>query len=279
MTSRAPRTVPRQLTDLIDREALSPELRDLLGLQLHRVVGAAALGDRALLHDAERAWAGAAVHTLDIDIDVAGLENVDPGRRYIVAPLHEGFADVLALLRLPLDLNWVVRDELLELPFFGVYLQAAGHIAIEPELPRAAFRKILEGTGEMFAAGESLVIFPQGSVLGLDVGFMPGAFRLAEHFGLPVLPVVLTGSHRVWEYPFTTALRLGQKVRMEVLEPIEPEAAVAQMRSLERNMKRRALAVTDAPARRYEPERDGYWEDHSFLIDPDLPAATVATHR
>ncbi|MEA2002962.1 MAG: lysophospholipid acyltransferase family protein [Actinomycetota bacterium] len=277
MTTRATRTAPRQLTDLIDREALSPELRDLLGPQLHLLVGVAALGDRASLHDAERAWAKAAVSTLDVDIDITGFENIDPGRRYIVAPLHEGFADVLALLNLPLNLNWVVRDELLELPFFGTYLQAAGHIAIEPELPRAAFRRILEGAGEMFAADESLVVFPQGSVLGLDVSFMPGAFRLAEHFGLPVLPVVLTGSHRVWEYPFTTALRRGQKVRMEVLESIEPEAAISGMRTLERDMKRRALAATDAPARRYEPERDGYWKDHSFLIDPDLPGVAVAT--
>ncbi len=277
MTARATRIAPRQLTDLIDREALSPELRDLLGPQLHRVIGAATSGDRRSLHDAERGWAEAAVHLLDVDLAITGLEKVDPGRRCIVAPLHEGFADVLALLRLPLDLNWVVRDELLELPFFGMYLKAAGHIAIEPELPRAAFRRILEGAREMFAAAESLVIFPQGSVLGLDVGFMPGAFRLAEHFELPVLPIVLTGSHRVWEYPFTTTLRFGQNVRMEVLEPIEPDGAVARMRSLEHDMKRRALAVTDAPARRYEPERDGYWENHSFLIDTDLPAVALKT--
>jgi 1-acyl-sn-glycerol-3-phosphate acyltransferase len=108
-------------------------------------------------------------------------------------------------------------------------------------------------------------------LLGLDIGFHPGAFWLAERFRVPLLPVVLTGSHRVWEYPFSPRLRYHQKIRMEVLEPIDGAHAVARMREIERDMKRRALAVDDAPARRYVPDRDGKWEGYSFLVDPDLP--------
>jgi 1-acyl-sn-glycerol-3-phosphate acyltransferase len=33
-------------------------------------------------------------------------------------------------------------------------------------------------------------------------------------------------------------------------------------------MKRRALAVVGAPVRRFEPERDGWWDDYPYEIDP-----------
>ena len=124
-----------------------------------------------------------------------------------------------------------------------------------------------------------MVVFQQGSLLGVETAFQAGVFRLAERFGVPVLPVVLTGSHRVWDYPFTPNLRRGQSIRMTVLDPIEPSSAVAGMRDLERDMKRRALAATDAPARRYQPERDGIWEGYRFEIDPDFPDVAVRAGR
>lgn len=262
-----------QPDDLFDPRALHTELRDLLGPRLGPVLEAAASGNRSQLHDAERDWAGAVVATLGIHLSIAGLDRVDPDGQYIVAPLHEGFADVLALLRLPIDLTWVIRDELLNLPYFGEYLKVAGHIAVEPEAPRTALRSMLRQADEALSGGESLVVFPQGSLLGLDVAFRRGAFRLAERTGLPVLPVVLTGSHRVWEYPFQRTLRHGQAIFMEVLSPIDATVAVAGMRELEREMKRRALSVASAPVRRYVAERDGLWDGYQFEVDPDFVRA------
>lgn len=259
-----------QPDDLFVPQSLDAELLDLLGPRLHDVLVAARSGDRYRLHEAERGWARAVVAALDIDISLSGLDRINPNAQYIVVPLHDGFADVLALLRLPLDLNWMIRDELLELPYFGEYLRTAGHIAVEPESPRAAMRGMLRGAGETLAKGESLVVFPQGSLLGVEVAFRSGAFRLAERLGLPILPVVLTGSHLVWDYPFDRTVRYGQSIRLEVLDPVEPAVARASMREIERDMKKRALAVQEAPVRRYVPERDGTWDGYSFELDPDF---------
>ncbi|MDJ0952348.1 MAG: lysophospholipid acyltransferase family protein [Acidimicrobiia bacterium] len=252
--------------DLFDPDDLDAAMRTLLEGSLDEVV--AASGDREGLHRAERRWAQAAVAALDIDIELSGLGNVDPTRQYLVAPLHEGFADVLALLQLPLPLGWVIRDELLALPYFGEYLRRAGHIAIEPEAPLAAMRILLRQLPELLATGDSVVMFPQGSLLGVEVRFQAGAFQLADRCGLPVLPVVLTGSHRVWDYPFGRTLRRGQKIHVEVLEPLSPGSALDRMRATEDEMKRRARAVPDAPVRRYVPERDGTWEGYRFELDP-----------
>lgn len=218
----------------------------------------------------ERRRARRAVRWLDLDIDVTGVEHVDPSGQYVVAPLHEGFADVLALLALPLGLTFVGRNELTDWRPLGRMLQQGRHVAVRPEAGALAYRRLLRASPEIVARGESLVVFPQGSILGVEAAFAPGAFRLAARLGLPVLPIVLTGSHRVWEYPFRPVVRFGERMRMHILPAVPASDAIAARRRLERRMKRIALA-SPVPPRRFDPDRDGWWDGYRFSIDPDFP--------
>ena len=125
------------------------------------------VGYRRALHTAERLWARAATGLLDLEIDVAGLRHVDPAEGYVVVSLHEGFADALALLRLPLDLRFVARDELFAWPALGRYLQATGQVMVDERAGMASLRRLYRDIGAVFAVGDSLVVFPQGSILGV----------------------------------------------------------------------------------------------------------------
>jgi 1-acyl-sn-glycerol-3-phosphate acyltransferase len=125
-----------------------------------------------------------------------------------------------------------------------------------------------------------------GSVLGLETDFQRGAFALARHLGAPLLPVVLTGGHRVWEHPVGPALRNGQVVGVRVLPPASSSAVQAASPDaprtrLQREMKREALLGGLPPPRRYVPEGDGFWDSHHFGIDPAFPErrARVETRR
>ncbi len=84
----------------------------LIGVGEPILSGLAKTIPRAALQRAVRAWATATIRFLDLTIEVTGIDQIDPSKAYVVAPLHEGFADVLALSRLPLDLRYVARDEL-----------------------------------------------------------------------------------------------------------------------------------------------------------------------
>ena len=108
-----------------------------------------------------------------------------------------------------------------------------------------------------------------------------GAFRLAERFDRPLLPVVITGTHRVWEHPYSPTLRYGQRVSMQVLPPVPGSLAVASKDQISTEMKQAALAPGMAPVRRFDPERDGYWDGYPYEIDPDFPeiADLVVQHR
>src|SRR5919106_3173952 len=118
-----------------------------------------------------------------------------------------------------------------------------------------------------------MVVFPQGSVLGIEIGFRTGAIRLARALGIPVLPVVISGTHRVWEHPLSRRLRFGQRVSVTVLDPIavgaigRHELEHVALR-LEAAMKAVALEPDRAAPRRYDPQRDGVWEDYTFVVDP-----------
>jgi 1-acyl-sn-glycerol-3-phosphate acyltransferase len=264
--------------------------RTLAGMALWLVVPpmvARSLGRHGLhraQHAVEHWWARRMVQHLHIELDIGGLEHIDPRQTYIVAPLHEGFADALALFHLPLPLRFVARDELFRWRWLGPLLRDTGQIEVTPEQGTRSYRTILREAPPVLRRGESLVVFPQGTILGIESDFNAGAFALARALGQPLLPIALTGGHRVWEHPYTPRLRYGQRVSMRVLPPI----TVARTDDLDgvrvrvqRQLKTAALDSTMASPRRFVPERDGYWDGYAYRIDPDFGelAAHIARHR
>lgn len=243
-------------------------------------------GRRGTLHSVTRLAGRTLLRGLGVRLTIAGLEHIDRTEQYVVVPLHEGFADVPALSQLPLPLRFVARDELFGWRFLGPLLRDTGQVLIYPERGALSFRPLLRAAREVFAAGESLAIFPQGTILGIETDYHLGAFVLAQRLGRPLLPVALTGAHRVWEHPYTPRVRLGEQMGLRVLPPIpaaevraaEPEELRIELR---RRTKAAALDGTLPPPRRFVPERDGFWDGFAYSIDPDFPAlaAQIAAHR
>lgn len=242
--------------------------------------GLAGIRGRAAVRAAERWWARLAARLLGLRLRISGLEHIDPDERYVVVSLHEGFADGLALLHLPLSLTAVARDELATFPFLGDQLVRGQHLLIRPERPVRAARALDRGARAAIEAGDSVLLFPQGSILGIEIAFQPGAFGLARRLGRPLLPIVVTGGHRVWEHPFAPTLRVHQSMSVVVLAPTPPHEAVTRQVHIERRMKQLALD-SETPPRRFDPARDGYWDDYRYEIDAAFAhlAERIASHR
>jgi 1-acyl-sn-glycerol-3-phosphate acyltransferase len=232
------------------------------------------------MHEAERAWAKHAARAADLTIETHGMHRVDPTAQYVVAPLHEGFADVIALSRLPLDLAYSAAKELFDWRLLGRYLKASQQCPVPVHNRATAYRSIVRAAEASFCRNESYVVFPQGSILGIETAFHQGAFQLSARTRMPLLPVVLTGGASVWEYPYATNLSFGQTIHMEVLEPVDATEVLHCAGEIESEMKERALAAIPGP-RRFNPDRDGWWDDYPYEIDPAFPelARQVADHR
>lgn len=57
---------------------------------------------RALVHAVERRWARTVAHILRFELDIEGMEHIDPTHSYVVVALHKGLVDAIALMHLPL---------------------------------------------------------------------------------------------------------------------------------------------------------------------------------
>jgi 1-acyl-sn-glycerol-3-phosphate acyltransferase len=229
----------------------------------------------AARHAAADRWAERCRRRLRIELAVRGDQHIDPAIGYIVVALHESFADVLALLSLPVRLDVAARGELREWRTLGRWLSATNAPVVDPEHPVAAYRALVRHT-ESIDPGVSLLVFPQGSILGVETAFHRGAFALADRLDRPVLPVVVAGGHRVWEHPFSPRLRFGCAMWMEVLPPLPVGGALEMMPIIEREMKQRALSQTFAPVRHFVPERDGWWDGYAYEIDPTYQDLAIA---
>jgi 1-acyl-sn-glycerol-3-phosphate acyltransferase len=220
------------------------------------------------------AWRVLGAHTT-----LEGREHAEGGP-FVVMALHESLVDPLLLAELPLDLRFVARDEIGTWPHVGPLLDAGRHLIVPLRPSVADLRDLLVDARAAIDAGESLVVFPQGSVLGVEIAFQRGAFWLARQLDVPVLPVAITGTHRAWEYPFSPRIRRGVPVRMTVLRPF-PNGDREAQRALERRMRMLALLEEHAPARRFVPERDGYWDDYPYEVAPEFEvlAIRLAAHR
>ena len=269
-----------------ETEGVRDALRSTL-LAGHVIFGAGVLAPAmawAPLRSAQRmakSWAKVAIRLTGMRPTINGLDNAAPNRRYVVVPLHEGFADAVLLSELPLMLRFVARDELFDWPLMGRALRLTGQLVVRPEQRILGIRRLLEEMAASFDRGESVVMFPQGSILGIETSFRVGPFRIADRLGIPVLPVVITGTHRVWEHPYSDRLRFGQAVEMTVMTPLPAGNAANEARKLESRMKEIALTRHQAPPRRFDPDRDGFWDGYDYDIDPAFPEleSRVSAHR
>ncbi|MEW6264343.1 MAG: lysophospholipid acyltransferase family protein [Thermodesulfobacteriota bacterium] len=146
-----------------------------------------------------RTWARLLVWTSLVRVQVIGREKIDINGTYVFAANHTSVFDILVLQAyLPIRFRWLAKEELFRIPFFGLAMTKCGYIPVNRSNPRAGVRS-LERAAAQIRAGASVVIFPEGtrSADGTVQEFKRGGFTLAVKSGRPVVPVSISGAHRV----------------------------------------------------------------------------------
>lgn len=146
-----------------------------------------------------RFWCRGSAFFLGVKYTIQGTENIDPTQSYVVTPNHQSHTDIPPLMMgLPIKFRWVVKKELLRIPFFGWALDATGAIGLDRRNTdqsiknlRAAYAKLTDGW--------SVLIYPEGTrtLDGLLQPFKKGAFIIAVETGLPILPITNNGAYKV----------------------------------------------------------------------------------
>ena len=115
----------------------------------------------------------------------------------------------------------VGKKEILRIPFFGLAYWLAGHLLIDRGNNAKAVASMKKLSDFVKAKGLSIWIWPEGtrSLDGKLIPFKKGFVHLALATGLPIVPVVVHGAHKVW--PAKTMQFYPGEVKVEVLDPID----------------------------------------------------------
>ncbi|XP_035543328.1 1-acyl-sn-glycerol-3-phosphate acyltransferase-like isoform X2 [Juglans regia] len=86
-------------------------------------------------------------------------------------------------------------------PLFGQLYVLANHLRIDRSNPTAAIESMKQAARAVVENNLSLIIFPEGtrSKNGRLLPFKKGFVHLALQSGLPIVPMVLTGTHLAWK--------------------------------------------------------------------------------
>lgn len=149
-----------------------------------------------LSHKVSSLW-GRWLCTLNgIQVDVEGLEHLQPDQAQILIANHQGFFDIFALSGfLPLQIRWMAKSSLFKIPFVGWSITASGYIPVDRSNRKKSYQAFLT-TIEKLKAGNSIVIFPEGtrSEDGTIGPFKKGSLLLSARSGAPLVPVTLLGT-------------------------------------------------------------------------------------
>lgn len=168
-----------------------------------------------------RTWAKLNAFASLMRVTVAGAQNIDAGRSYVVVANHQSQLDILVVYGwLGLDFRWVMKQELRKVPVLGVCCEKLGHIFIDRSDSTAAIAAINRAQKSL-PGGTSIFFFPEGtrSRDGNLLPFKKGAFRMAAGLEMPILPVSIAGTHQILPAD-TLRLRPG-RARMVIHPPIE----------------------------------------------------------
>jgi 1-acyl-sn-glycerol-3-phosphate acyltransferase len=169
-------------------------------------------------------------------VTITGRENIRPGTTYVLAANHLSLLDILVLFRLFRDFKWVSKAEIFKVPLIGWNMSMNRYIRLQRG-QRDSVVRMMEQAQRTLESGSSIMMFPEGtrSKSGELQRFKTGAFELALATGVPVVPIVISGTHNALpKHGFV--LQGRHEIGVHVLAPVEPigpsEQLCEQVRTL-----------------------------------------------
>jgi 1-acyl-sn-glycerol-3-phosphate acyltransferase len=153
-----------------------------------------------------------------ITVEFRGLQYAPKGAA-LVAAKHQCMYDTMAPFEVLPDFAYVMKKELLWIPFYGWYSARARMLAIDREGHSKTLRKMMADARRARDEGRQIVIFPEGHRMppGAPPHYQPGVAGLYRDLGLPCTPLA-TNSGMHW--PAHGFIRRPGKIVFEFLEPI-----------------------------------------------------------
>jgi 1-acyl-sn-glycerol-3-phosphate acyltransferase len=158
---------------------------------------------------------------------VIGVENL-PKQPCVILCKHQSAWETLALQEIFPPQVWVLKRELLWIPFFGWALALTSPIAIKRSDGKGAMKQLLEQGKQRLAQGFCVVVFPEGTRIpyGQRGKYKIGGALLAASSGVPAIPVAhnagrLWGRNAFSKHPGLITMSIGAPIETKGLKAEE----------------------------------------------------------
>jgi 1-acyl-sn-glycerol-3-phosphate acyltransferase len=182
----------------------------------------------------------------------------DPRRTCFFIVNHVNLFDPFILYcAIPQFVRGLELESHFRIPVYGWLMKRYGNVPV-PDVRRPSdLKRMWKMTGDALERGTSIIVFAEGkrTVTGRVGEFEDGGFRLAQHFGCPIVPVTVTGSFefnrkdRWWLHPSTITVHIHDTIETNGLRKGDTPA-----------LRQRVRAIVSAPV-------DAYYENFAKAVD------------
>ena len=153
-------------------------------------------------------------------VEWRGMEKVPRGA-CIVACKHQSLWETFALYVALDDPTYILKRELMWIPFYGWYAWKARLIPVNRSAGLAALARMTTLAQKELGRGRQLIIFPEGTRRppGAEPSYKPGVIHLYGKSGVVCVPLALN-SGLFW--PRRSLRRYPGTIVVEALDPIAP---------------------------------------------------------
>lgn len=162
-------------------------------------------GEKDLIHFGQRRWVENITEKYGITYDVVGEENIPAAEDgpFMIYSNHQGYGDMAATMWIMRDhgmLAYVAKSEWSKYKILNDAVVYTRSIFLTRDNPKEAVRALGEAK-KVLDQGFNMIIFPEGTrSKGHQMGeFKAGAFKFAEKAKVPILPVTIDGSYKLFE--------------------------------------------------------------------------------
>ena len=157
----------------------------------------ALLRNQRILINMAYIWSHIVIKSLDlicnVRIEVIGEKNI-PKEPFIIACKHQSAIETIFLMIYINFPVFIIKKQLLKIPFYGWFLAMMGMIAIDRTKGSKTLKNLLVQCKTVFANKRNLIIFPEGTrTIPLEEKkFKSGIALIKKHFQhIPLIPVAL----------------------------------------------------------------------------------------
>jgi 1-acyl-sn-glycerol-3-phosphate acyltransferase len=155
---------------------------------------------------------------------ITGAENFPTSGGAVLVSNHLSYFDFayagLAAMPSGRLVRFMAKDDVFRHKVSGPLMRGMGHIPVDRNAGAASFRAAVNA----LKAGEIVGVFPEATISrSFELkAFKSGAVRMAQAASVPVLPMIIWGSQRVWTKGHAKRLgRTNVPITLSVGKPIE----------------------------------------------------------